>query len=90
MAYDYMKNFITFESFEDEERFGRLFQALGDTIREVEEMEGDFSDGEIIQALDLIGFNLFRDSWEEFKKLELNRDLSLMEFGRNKKRKLIN
>ena len=90
MAYDFMKNFITFESFEDEERFGRLFQALEDTIREVEETDGDFSDGEIIQALDLIGFNLFRDSWEEFKKLEMNRDLSNMEYGRNKKRKFIN
>jgi len=22
-----------------------------------------------------VGFNLFRDNWEEFKKMEMNRDL---------------
>jgi|GEM_PF-441725 len=89
MAYDFMKNFITFETFEDEERFGRLFQAFEDTLKEVEETEGSFSDGEIMQALDLVGFNLFRDNWEEFKKLEMHRDLSMMEFGRGKKKKFL-
>ena len=51
---------------------------------------GNFSDFEIIQALDFIGFNLFRDSWEEFKKLEMNRDLSKMQLGKSKFRKLLN
>jgi hypothetical protein len=87
MAYDFLKNFMMFE---DEDRFGRLCQAVEDAIREFEETEGKFSDAEIMQMLDAIGFNLFRDSWEEFKKLELHRDLSTMGLGRGKPKKLIN
>lgn len=87
MAYDFLKNFM---SFEDEERFGRLCQALEDVIHETEETEGKLSDGEIMQALDMIGFNLFRDNWEEFKKVKMNRDLSMMEFGRRKNRRFLN
>ena len=90
MAYDCMKDFMVFESLEDEERFIKLFQSLEETIRGIEEKEGNFSDFEIIQALDFIGFNFFRDSWEEFKKLEMNRDLSKMQLGKSKFRKLLN
>lgn len=86
MAYDFLKNFM---SFEDEERFGRLCQALEDVIRETEETEGKLSDGEIMQALDIIGFNLFRDNWEEFKKVEWHRNLSTMDLHKNKGKKLL-
>lgn len=87
MAYDFLKNFMMFE---DEDRFGRLCQAVEELIREFEEAEGKVSDAEIMQMLDVIGFNLFRDSWEEFKKLELHRDLSAMGLGRDKPKKLLN
>ena len=29
------------------------------------------SDFEVMQAMDFVGFNLYRDNWEEFKKIEL-------------------
>ncbi len=31
-----------------------------------------------LQALDFVGFNLFRDNWDEFKKMDLCRDLSYL------------
>ncbi|MFQ5716304.1 MAG: hypothetical protein ACE5GQ_04320 [Nitrospinales bacterium] len=76
-------------AFDDEERFYRLFQAIENVIQEVEEGEGKLSDGEIMQALDFVGFNLFRDDWEEFKKMELNRDLSSMNFRGRKGKNLL-
>ena len=51
--------------------------------------EGKVNDAEIMQALDMVGFNLFRDSWEEFKKVDMQRDFSLMEFNRNRPKKFL-
>jgi hypothetical protein len=50
--------------FEDEERFVRLCETIEDVIREMGEGGGRPSDFEIMQALDFVGFNLFRDNWE--------------------------
>jgi hypothetical protein len=87
VAYDFLKNFMIFE---DEEKFNRLCQALEDVIRDLEDADGKFSEVEIMQALDMVGFNQFRDSWEEFKKMDLQRDFSMMEIGRPKSKKLLN
>ena len=74
MAYDFLKNFMMFE---DEERFNRLCQAFEDLVHDFEDNEGKVPDAEIMQVLDMVGFSMFRDSWEEFKKLDMNRNLSI-------------
>ena len=76
--------------FEDEEQFVRLCEAIEDAITEMGENEDRFSDFEIIQAMDFVGFNLFRDNWEEFKKIETARDLSTLNFKKERTKKHIN
>ncbi len=72
MTFDFMKDFMMFE---DEERFAGLCEQLEEAIRDVDGGEGKVSELEIMQALDFVGFNLFRDNWEEYKKMDmLNRD----------------
>ncbi|MEE9259211.1 MAG: hypothetical protein V3U37_06675 [Nitrospinaceae bacterium] len=74
MSFDFMKNILHWD---DEERFARLCESIEEIIQEahVEAGENKISDLELMQALDFVGFNLFRDSWEEFKKMDFNRDL---------------
>ena len=76
MSSDFLKNFLMPE---DQERFGRLCQAFEEVIRDFENADEKINDSEIMQALDLVGFSLFRDSWEEFKKIDMQRDFSLVE-----------
>ncbi len=82
MSFDFMKNLMIAE---DDERFAKLCDTLEDVIRELDEDEERFTDVEVMQALDYVGFNLFRDSWEEFKKMELSKDLYIKdpEDGKN-------
>ena len=69
-----MKDFMMFE---DEERFAGLCEQIEDAIKGVESGEDNVSELEIMQALDFVGFNLFRDNWEEYKKMDMmNRDQS--------------
>ena len=58
-------------------RFARLCEHLEEVIQEARNEAGDnkISDLELMQALDFVGFNLCRDSWEEFKKMDFNRDI---------------
>jgi hypothetical protein len=75
MSFDFMKDFMMFE---DEERFANLCEQLEDVIREIDVGDGKISELEVMQALDYVGFNLFRDNWEEYKKMDMiNGDQSL-------------
>ena len=75
MTFDFMKDFMMLE---DEERFAGLCEQLEDVIREIDAGEGKVSELEVMQALDYVGFNLFRDNWEEYKKMDMiNNDQSL-------------
>ena len=76
--------------FEDEERFVSLCETIEDAIREMGTDEDRFSDFEIMQAMDFVGFNLFRDNWEEFKKMETARDLSSLNFKKERAKNHIN
>ena len=76
--------------FEDEERFVRFCEAIEDAIRGMGEGEDRFSDLEIMQAMDFVGFSLFRDNWEEFKKMETARDLNTLNFKNERAKKRIN
>ncbi len=76
---------------DDEERFTALCETIEDAIREMGGADEDrFSDFEIMQAMDFVGFNLFRDNWEEFKKMETARDLSALNFRKERAKKHIN
>lgn len=86
MAFDFMKNFMLYE---DDERFAKLCESMEDCIREVDSSKEGPTDLEIMQALDFVGFNLFRDDWEEFKKMESNLEPGLLDPNRAKSSKLI-
>jgi hypothetical protein len=88
MTFDFMKDFMMFE---DEERFAILCEQLEDVIREIDGDEGKVSELEVMQALDYVGFNLFRDNWEEYKKMDMiNRDQSLSPHSSGKEKRYIN
>ncbi len=87
MAFDFMKNFMMFE---DEERFAKLCEVIEDAIREADNQEEKMTDVEIMQALDFVGFNFFRDDWEEYKKMEVSREFNLIPPAKDKGKRLIN
>ncbi len=87
MSFDFMKNPMMFD---DEERFVKLCEIIEDAIRETDDGEGKFSDLEVMQAMDFVGFNLFRDNWEEFKKMESSREFNAGETKNSDNKKFIN
>ena len=88
MSFDFMKDFMMFE---DEEQFTGLCEQLEDVIREMDGGEGKISELEVMQALDYVGFNLFRDNWEEYKKMDMiNRDQLLAPNTSGKEKRYIN
>ena len=87
MPFDYFKKNIFFD---DEEKFIKLCESIEDAIRENDNGDGRYSDLEIMQAIDYVAFNFFRDDWQEFKKNESERDLSSPEFFNSSNNKLIN
>ena len=87
MTFDFMRNFMMFE---DEERFAGLCEQLEDIIREMHGGEGKVPELEVMQALDYVGFNLFRDNWEEYKKMDMiNRDQSLSPHASGKEKRYL-
>lgn len=85
MGYDFLKNFSMLD---DEERFSRLYNAFDEVVRDFADADSKLTDSEIMQALDMVGFSLFRDSWEEFKKHDMRRDFSLTDFKAKHKKLL--
>ena len=88
MSFDFMKDFMMFE---DEERFAGLCEHIEEAIRDIEAGESKVSELEIMQALDFVGFNLFRDNWEEYKKMDMmNRDQPHPANFKEKDKRLLN
>ena len=87
MSFDYLKKNLFFD---DEEKFIRLCESIEDVIRENDKGDGRYSDLEIMQAIDYVAFNFFRDDWEEFQKNKSPRELNLRETFDSKGKKLIN
>ena len=82
-----MKEFMMFE---DEERFAGLCEQIEEAIRDVDAGENKVSELEIMQALDFVGFNLFRDNWEEYKKMDMmNRDQSFSSTFKGKDKRFL-
>lgn len=75
--------------YDDDERFAKLCESIEETIHEANEGGEKFSDSEVMQALDYVGFNLCRDDWEEFKKMEFMRDFDTSDSQTSKGRRLI-
>ena len=86
MSFDFTKKPLIFD---DEERFVKLCESIEDAIQGTDEGEGKYSDLEVMQAIDFVGFNFFRDDWEEFKKVEAPRELSLRDFNKSSSKKFI-
>jgi hypothetical protein len=86
MTFDSMKGLIM----NDDERFAKLCELIEDCIREVDDGEGRYSDLEIMQAINFVGFNFFRDDWEEFKKLDASKDGSFEMIKKQSGENLIN
>jgi len=87
MSFDFTKRPLMFD---DEELFVKLCESIEDAIRDTDEGEGKYSDLEVMQAIDFVAFNFFRDDWEEFKKVESPRELSIREFNKSSTKKFIN
>ncbi len=73
MSFDFMKNLMVSM---DDERFAGICESIEEVLRDAAENGDKLTDLELMQSLDYVGFNLFRDDWEEFKKLELPREYS--------------
>ena len=86
MPFDFMKGSMM----NDDARFAKLCESIEDCIREVDDGEGRYSDLEIMQAINFVGFNFFRDDWEEFKKLDSSKDGSFEMIKKQSGENLIN
>ena len=73
MPFDFMKNSLMPD---DDIKFMKLCEAIEDCIRDADDGEGKYSDLEIMQAINFVGFNFFRDDWEEFKKIDSSKESS--------------
>ena len=87
MPFNFIKKTMMID---DEERFVKLCETIEDAIRETDNDQGKYSDLDIMQAIDFVGFNFFRDDWEEFKKVESPRELNLEDYTKSGNKKLIN
>ena len=65
MPFNFMKDSMLSD---DDTRFVKLCESIEDSIREVDDGEGKYSDLEIMQAINFVGFSFFRDDWEEFNE----------------------
>ncbi len=86
MAFDFMKDSMM----ADDTKFVKLCESIEDCIREIDGGEGRYSDLEIMQAINFVGFNFFRDDWEEFKKIDSSRDGSFEMLKKEDGENLIN
>ena len=65
MPFDFMNKSMIFD---DDTRFVKLCESIEVAIRDADDGEEKYSDLEVMQAINFVGFNFFRDDWEEFKK----------------------
>ena len=87
MPFDFSKKPMLFD---DEERFIKLCESIEDVIREIDDGGGKYSDLEVMQAIDFVGFSFFRDDWEEFKKVESPRELGIKNLNQSNSKKFLN
>ena len=86
MAIDFMKDSMM----SDDTKFVKLCESIEDCIREVDGGEGIYSDLEIMQEINFVGFNFFREDWVEFKKIDSSKDGSIEMLKKEDGENLIN
>ena len=87
MPFDFMNKSMIFD---DDTRFVKLCESIEDAIRDADDGEGKYSDLEVMQAINFVGFNFFRDDWEEFKKIDSSKDGSIEMLKKEDGENLIN
>jgi len=87
MPFDFMNKSMIFD---DDTRFVKLCESIEDAIRDADDGEGKYSDLEVMQAINFVGFNFFRDDWEEFKKIDSSKDGSFEMLKKEDGENLIN
>ena len=87
MPFDFMNKAMIFD---DDTRFVKLCESIEDAIRDADDGEGKYSDLEVMQAINFVGFNFFRDDWEEFKKIDSSKDGSFEMLKKEDGENLIN
>ena len=86
MPFDFMKNPMMY----DDEKFVKLCESIEDAIRDADDGEGKYSDLEVMQAINFVGFNFFRDDWEEFKKMDSSRESDFEGIEKINSKKIVN
>ena len=87
MPFDFMNKSMIFD---DDTRFVKLCESIEDAIRDADDGEGKYSDLEVMQAINFVGFNFFRDDWEEFKKMDSSRESDFEGLKKTDSKKIVN
>ena len=87
MPFDFMNKSMIFD---DDTRFVKLCESIEDAIRDADDGEGKYSDLEVMQAINFVGFNFFRDDWEEFKKMDSSRESDFEGLEKTDNKKIVN
>ena len=87
MPFDFMNKSMIFD---DDTRFVKLCESIEDAIRDADDGEGKYSDLEVMQAINFVGFNFFRDDWEEFKKMDSSRESDFGGLEKTDSKKIVN
>ena len=87
MPFDFMNKSMIFD---DDTRFVKLCESIEDAIRDADDGEGKYSDLEVMQAINFVGFNFFRDDWEEFKKMDSSRESDFEGLEKTDSKKIVN
>jgi hypothetical protein len=86
MPFDFMENSLI----DDDARFMNLCQIIEDAIKTVDAGASQYTDLEVMQAIDFVGFNFFRHDWVEFKKIDSTEDIGFGGYKKPDGKKFIN
>ena len=86
MSLDFMENSLI----DDDARFMNLCQIIEDAIKTIDGGETTYTDLEVMQAIDFVGFNFFRHDWVEFKKIDSTEDICFGIYKKPDGKKFIN
>ena len=86
MSFDFMENSLI----DDDARFMNLCQLIEDAIKTVDARDSKYTDLEVMQAIDFVGFNFFRHDWVEFKKIDSSEDIGFGSYKKPDGKKFIN
>jgi hypothetical protein len=86
MPFDFIENSLI----DDDSRFINLCQSIEEAIKAADAGASKYSDLEVMQALDFVGFDFFRHDWVEFKKIDSSEDIGFGGYKKPDGKKFIN